>query len=283
MEFARINLNLTTRGVFVSQPINRLLDIMAQLRDPEGGCPWDLEQDFKSLVPYTLEEAYEVAEAAESGDSEDLREELGDLLLQVVFHAQIGREKGLFDFDQVVEGIADKLVRRHPHVFGDVEFETPEDRQAYWEASKQEEKAERGKVAVAPSVLGDVPTDLPALMVAQKLQNRAARHGFDWPSLDPVFDKLQEEMDELREAVLLKDTNHIAEELGDVLFVLANLARHLGVDAEAALRTGNRKFRRRFHHIERRVAESGASLDQQDLTTLDSYWNEAKQIERAGR
>lgn len=267
----------------MSQPINRLLDIMAQLRDPEGGCPWDLEQDFKSLVPYTLEEAYEVAEAAESGDSEDLREELGDLLLQVVFHAQIGREKGLFDFDSVSNGIADKLIRRHPHVFADMNFETPEDRQAFWEASKREEKAERGKSEAVQSVLGDVPPDLPALMVAQKLQKRAARHGFDWPSLDPVFDKLQEEIDELQEAVVLKDINHIAEELGDVLFVLANLARHLGVDAEAALRTGNRKFRRRFQHIEKRVTETGASLDQQSLTTLDAYWNEAKQLERSGR
>ena len=266
----------------MSQPINRLLEIMAQLRDPQGGCPWDLEQDFKSLVPYTLEEAYEVAEAAETGDSDDLREELGDLLLQVVFHSQIGREAGLFDFDAVVNGISDKLVRRHPHVFGGMEFETSEDRQAYWEASKVQEKAERGKMTPEPSVLGGVPSELPALMVAQKLQKRAARHGFDWPSIDPVFDKLQEEIEELREAMLLEDKNHMAEELGDVLFVLANVARHLGLDAEACLRGGNRKFRRRFQHIERRVAGSGSSLDQEHLTTLDAYWNEAKQLEKAG-
>lgn len=264
------------------QPINRLLDIMAQLRNPEGGCPWDLEQDFKSLVPYTLEEAYEVAEAAESGNTMHLREELGDLLLQVVFNAQIGKEQGLFDFDAIANGIADKLIRRHPHVFKGQIFESPEDRQAYWEASKIVEKAERGEALASQSVLGDVPPELPALMVAQKLQKRAARHGFDWPSLDPVFDKLQEEIAELKEAIENKDIPHAAEELGDVLFVMANLARHLGVDAEACLRGGNRKFRRRFTHIEQRVHEKGSSLDQESLTTLDAYWNEAKQLERAG-
>lgn len=266
----------------MSEPIHRLIAIMSQLRNPEGGCPWDLEQDFKSLVPYTLEEAYEVAEAAESGDSEHLREELGDLLLQVVFNAQIGKEKGLFDFDDIAEGISDKLVRRHPHVFEGQVFETQEERQAFWEASKIQEKAERGQKPQAQSVLGDIPPELPALMVAQKLQKRAARHGFDWPSIDPVFEKLQEEILELKEAVAMKETTHIAEELGDVLFVLANLARHLGVDAEACIRGGNRKFRRRFSHIETRVHDMGSSLDQENLATLDALWNEAKQLEKAG-
>lgn len=266
----------------MKQPIDRLLDIMVALRDPDTGCPWDLKQDAKSLIPYTIEEAYEVAEAAESGDAEDLKEELGDLLLQVVFQAQLGKEQGLFDFHDITEGISNKLVRRHPHVFSGQVFERPEDRQAFWEASKLEEKIERGKPDVVSSVLGEVPKGLPALMAAQKLQDRAGRYGFDWPSLDPVMDKLDEELSELREALSARDDVHIAEELGDVLFVLANIARHLKLDAEASLQGTNRKFRRRFEHIERQVREKGSSLNQEDLTALDAYWQEAKQLEKLG-
>ena len=264
----------------MKQPIDRLIEIMEALRHPETGCPWDLEQDEKSLIPYTLEEAYEVAEAAERGDADDLKEELGDLLLQVVFQAQIAREKSRFDFDAIVEGISDKLIRRHPHVFSGQVFEHPGDRQAFWEASKLKEKAERGKSEAISSVLGEIPKSLPALMAAQKIQERAARHGFDWPNLDPVLEKIDEEIRELREALKSGDRRHIGEELGDVLFVLANLARHLGVDAESCLQGCNRKFRRRFGHIEQRVAEKGSSLDQESLTSLDAFWHEAKQLEK---
>jgi MazG family protein len=259
--------------------ISRLLDIMTQLRDPKAGCPWDLEQDFKSLIPFTLEEAYEVAEAAEEGDPDDLREELGDLLLQVVFHGQIGKEAGLFDFESIAKGISDKLIRRHPHVFEGIQFETPEERQLFWEESKIAERQEKGK-AGRESLLGVIPQELPALMRAQKLQKRAARHGFDWPDLGPVFEKLHEEIDELKEAITRGDQTHIQEELGDVLFVMANIARHLEIDAEASLRGGNHKFTRRFHHIESRVKEQGLHMSDLPLEALDAFWDEAKALEK---
>ena len=260
--------------------IRHLLDIMARLRDPETGCPWDVQQDFASLVPYTLEEAYEVAEAAERGDAEDLREELGDLLLQVVFHARIAEERALFDFEAVAAAIAGKLIRRHPHVFGGATFVTDEERHRFWEASKQTERRERGKAEAAESVLGAIPRNLPALMTAQKLQKRAARHGFDWPDIEPVFDKLHEELDELKAACKAADEQNIREELGDLLFVIANLARHLSMDAEACLRAGNDKFSRRFRHIEERVAAGGKVLTDHTLAELDAWWHEAKQIEK---
>lgn len=259
----------------------RLLDIMAELRHPETGCPWDLQQDFASLAPYTLEEAHEVAEAAERGDVEDLREELGDLLLQVVFHSRIAEERGLFDFDAVAEAIAGKLVRRHPHVFGDADFATDAERHQFWEESKLAEQREKGKAAANDSALGQIPPGLPALMTAQKLQSRAARHGFDWPSIEPVFAKLHEELDELKAAHQAGDERHIREELGDLLFVIANLARHLKMDAEACLRDGNAKFTRRFRHIERRVAERGGVLTDHTLAELDAYWNEARRMDKA--
>ncbi|MDD1649263.1 MAG: nucleoside triphosphate pyrophosphohydrolase [Methylococcaceae bacterium] len=258
----------------------RLLDIMAQLRHPVTGCPWDLQQDFASLVPYTLEEAYEVAEAAERGDVEDLREELGDLLLQVVFHSRIAEERGLFDFDAVADAIATKLIRRHPHVFADADFASDAERHRFWEDSKQLERQEKGKVDPVASVLGEIPRGLPALMTAQKLQKRAARHGFDWPDIEPVFAKLHEELDELKAACQAGDVPNIREELGDLLFVIANVARHLDVDAEACLRAGNEKFTRRFRHIEQRVAERGSRLTDHTLAELDRYWDEAKRIEK---
>jgi MazG family protein len=259
----------------------RLLDIMARLRHPETGCPWDLQQDFASLIPYTLEEAYEVAEAAERGDIEELREELGDLLLQVVFHSRIAEEQGLFDFESVADAIAGKLVRRHPHVFGEADFATDEERHRFWEDSKRAEREEKGKADPGESVLGQIPRELPALMQAQKLQKRAARHGFDWPNINPVFDKLHEELDELKEAHAEGDEANMREELGDLLFVIANLARHMGVDAEACLRAGNAKFIRRFGHIERRVSERGKTLDDHTLAELDQFWDEARRMDKA--
>ncbi len=261
----------------------RLLNIMAQLRHPETGCPWDVQQDFASLIPYTLEEAYEVAEAAGRGDVDDLREELGDLLLQVVFHSRIAEERGHFDFEAVAEAIASKLVRRHPHVFGGVRFATDEERHRFWEDSKRVERQEKGKAGPAESVLGQIPRNLPALMTAQKLQQRAARHGFDWPEIELVFDKLHEELDELKAACKARDELNIREELGDLLFVIANLARHLDVDAETCLRAGNDKFTRRFQHIEKRVAERGSSLMDHTLAELDAYWDEAKRLEKANK
>jgi len=236
------------------QHTRRLLDIMAQLRHPETGCPWDLQQDFASLIPYTLEEAYEVAEAAERGDSDELREELGDLLLQVVFHSRIAEERGLFDFESVADAIAAKLIRRHPHVFGEADFRTDEERHQFWEDSKRAEREEKGKAGPDESVLGQIPRELPALMTAQKLQKRAARHGFDWPDTP---------------AYAARDEDNMREELGDLLFVIANLARHMEVDAEACLRGCNAKFIRRFGHIERRVAERGKTLTDHTLAELD--------------
>ncbi|QSA96215.1 nucleoside triphosphate pyrophosphohydrolase [Methylococcus sp. EFPC2] len=260
--------------------VRRLLDIMAQLRDPETGCPWDLKQDFASLVPYTLEEAYEVADAIEREDFHDLRGELGDLLLQVVFHAQIGKERGLFDFEAVAGAIADKLIRRHPHVFDAVEFESDAERLHFWENSKREEHQD--KTGEPPeSLLSGVAPTLPALMRAQKLQKRAARVGFDWPEIEGVFAKVEEELAETRAAHESGDVKHIEEEVGDLLFVAVNLARHLGVDAEAALSASSRKFTRRFRYIEDHLAQKGRRLDESDLAELDTLWDEAKRQERA--
>ncbi|CAI8877467.1 nucleoside triphosphate pyrophosphohydrolase [Methylocaldum szegediense] len=256
--------------------IQRLLDIMARLRHPETGCPWDLRQDFASLVPYTLEEAYEVADAAERGDAADLREELGDLLLQVVFHARIAEERGLFTFEDVAGAIADKLIRRHPHVFGDTVFETDTERHAYWESSKAAERREKGKTEQEESTLSGIAPNLPALVAAQKLQKRAARFGFDWPEIGPVFDKVREELDELEAARATSDQSRIQEEIGDLLFVVVNLARHLEVDAESALRNGNRKFVTRFRYIEKQLAAQGKTLDESTLAELDALWDEAK-------
>lgn len=256
--------------------IQRLLDIMARLRDPETGCPWDLRQDFASLVPYTLEEAYEVADAAERGDILDLRDELGDLLLQVVFHSRIAEDRGLFTFEDVAGAISEKLIRRHPHVFGEAVFETDAERHAYWESSKLEERREKGKTADGDSVLSGIAANLPALVAAQKLQKRAARYGFDWPEIGPVFDKVREELAELEAARASGEQSHIHEEIGDLLFVLVNLARHLEVDAETALRNGNRKFVRRFRYIEEQLAVRGKTLAESTLAELDALWDEAK-------
>ena len=264
--------------------IDRLLDVMARLRDPNGGCPWDLEQSFETIAPYTIEEAYEVAEAIRQDDRAALRDELGDLLLQVVFHAQMAREDGSFDFDEVARGIADKMIRRHPHVFGSDEtaarMSTPGQKRA-WEAQKAAERAAKAEAAGRrPSVLDDVALALPALLRAEKLQKRAARVGFDWPSAEPVFDKVLEEVTELREATAAADPAAVAEELGDLLFACVNLGRHLGVEPEAALRAANAKFTARFQRVEAALADSGRSAQEVGLAELDRLWEKAKQAER---
>ena len=332
-------------------PLTRLLEIMAALRTPVTGCPWDLEQTFASIAPYTIEEAFEVADAIERGDLANLKDELGDLLLQVVYHSRMAEEQGAFAFDDVAAGVVRKMIRRHQHVFG-----TPEERAAgaapgFWERLKAEEKAEKAaeraalvegadpsspsprmrgegwgegqpfapesnaehRPAVAPhpnplpvrpagrrregmpSLLDDTPLALPALTRAVKLQNKAARVGFDWPSLTPVFDKMREELAELEAEVARPHApsgrlpegeadgaskNPIQEEFGDLLFVMANVARHLDVDPEAALRAANAKFTRRFQHIELRLSEQGSSPAQSTLAEMDALWDEAKSQER---
>ncbi len=261
--------------------IDRLLKIMAGLRDPDTGCPWDRKQTFQSLIPYTLEEAYEVADAIERDDHEDLCDELGDLLLQVVFYSRIAEERGLFAFDQVVERVCDKLVRRHPHVFDGVTFASEAERKQAWETIKQEEQRRKGKRSRAAGILDDVPVTLPALIQAEKIQSRAARHGFDWPEVGPVFAKVEEELEEVREAWQSGDQAHIQEEVGDLLFVAVNLARHVGVHPETALRESNRKFARRFHYMERRLEDEGKTVTETPLADLDALWDEAKRNGKA--
>lgn len=260
--------------------IDALLDIMARLRAPQDGCPWDLEQTFATIAPYTLEEAHEVADAIERGDMDDLRDELGDLLLQVVFHAQMANEQGSFSFADVVEAICEKMLRRHPHVFGDEEARSAGAVKGRWEEIKQQEKAakarNKGKSA-SESLLDDVPLSLPALSRAIKLQNKAARVGFDWPSTAEVLDKLNEEMLELSHE-LAKGGSHerLEDEFGDMLFVYANLARHMKLDPETALRGANAKFRRRFAFIEKALAALGRKPEDSNLEEMDRLWNEAK-------
>ena len=259
----------------------RLLDLMAQLRHPETGCPWDVKQDSASLIPYVIEEAYEVVDAIERNDLDDLRNELGDLLLQVVFHAQIASEQGHFTFEEVSEAICDKLVRRHPHVFADVVFETDEERHQAWEQAKADERLEKNKASEQTSVLDGVAASLPALLECEKIQDRAANFGFDWVSVEPVFEKVQEELDEVKEAWLSGNQKHIEEEIGDLLLVVVNLARHLKVNPELALKQSTKKFARRFQYIEKQVADSGRDLLNCNLAELDAYWDEAKSALKA--
>jgi len=260
------------------RPIDRLIAIMARLRDPETGCPWDVAQTFATIAPYTVEEAYEVADAIERGDLSDLREELGDLLLQVVFHARIAEEAGDFSFDDVANAISDKLVRRHPHVFEGVRYETVGEQQSAWEASKAAERAGKGRNA---SLLDDVPVGLPALTRGLKLTARAARVGFDWPHVSFVLDKLREEIAELEVEIASGDQALMREELGDILFVCANLARKLDIEPEDALRATNAKFTRRFKHIEAQLAARGKTPEDSDLAEMDALWDEAKIVEKA--
>src|SRR3954465_2194718 len=261
-----------------SRDIARPIEIMAALRTPGTGCPWDLEQDFASIAPYTLEEAYEVADAIARGDLGDLRDELGDLLLQVVFHARMAQEQGAFDFEDVARAINDKMVRRHPHVFGDETYGSLAEQKQGWEELKAAERQEEGR---PQSLLDDVPTGLPALTRAVKLSKRAAGVGFVWPSAKEVLEKLDEEVAELKAEIAAGDLEKARQEMGDVLFVVANLARTLDVDPEDALRFTNAKFARRFQYIEARLAERGLTPDQSDLAEMDALWDEAKAAERA--
>lgn len=258
----------------------RLLDLMVRLRHPEQGCPWDIKQDFSTLIPFLIEETYEVIDAIERNDIEDLRLELGDLLLQVVFHAQIADELGLFNFEQVAVGIGDKLIRRHPHVFADAVFTNDEQRHQAWEKIKAEERRGKSFSNEFVSVLSDVPNGLPALMACEKIQNRAASHGFDWPDIDPVFDKVHEEIEEVKDAIASGDKADIEEEVGDLLLVVVNLARHLKVNPELALRAANQKFSKRFRYIEQQVAHSKRQLVDCELAELDKLWDEAKVLLR---
>ncbi|HPA39198.1 MAG TPA: nucleoside triphosphate pyrophosphohydrolase [Phenylobacterium sp.] len=259
------------------RPIDRLLEIMARLRAPEGGCPWDLEQTFATIAPYTVEEAYEVADAIERGDLKDLREELGDLLFQVVFHSRMAEEQGAFAFDDVVEAIVSKMIRRHPHVFGEADHRTSAEQTDAWEVIKAQERAEKGKTA---SLLDDVPVGLPALTRATKLSKRAARVGFVWPSITEVLEKLHEEVGELEVEIAAGDMDKARAELGDVLFVVANIARTLDIEPEDALRATNAKFTRRFQYIEAALRERGKTPEQSDLAEMDALWNAAKAVEK---
>jgi len=257
--------------------IPRLIEIMRRLRDPDTGCPWDIEQDFDTIAPYTIEEAYEVADAIERQDWDELRAELGDLLLQVVFHAQIARDRGLFDFDEVADAISEKMVARHPHVFGDESRDkTAEQQTRDWETVKAAERAAREQTGV----LDGVAMGLPALMRAVKLQKRAARVGFDWPDATQVLDKIAEEAAELTEAVTDQPQERVEEEMGDLLFVVANLARHLKVDPETALRRANAKFTRRFRQIEATLADQGRRPEDATLAEMDALWDAAKAREK---
>ncbi|HYA73753.1 MAG TPA: nucleoside triphosphate pyrophosphohydrolase [Roseiarcus sp.] len=272
-----------------SRDIQRLIDIMAALRAPGTGCPWDVEQTFATIVPYTLEEAYEVADAIERGDFADLRDELGDLLLQVVFHARMAEEAGRFDFGDVVQAITTKLIRRHPHVFADARDLSPDDVKALWGRIKADERRERaeargGQGAQPESgagALSGVPVAMPALTRALKLQEKAGKVGFDWNDARAVLAKLREEMDEIEAEIDARDAGKVAGEVGDLLFAVANLARHLSVDPESALRGANAKFERRFAHIEARLAAEGRAPDAASLEEMETLWNEAKRLERA--
>lgn len=252
--------------------INKLLELMRALRDPDSGCPWDVEQDFSTIAPYTIEEAYEVADAIEREDFEELRSELGDLLFQVVFYAQMAREKDYFDFEDVAQGIAEKMVRRHPHVFGTEKQRTAGKVDGSWEEIKEQERSE----ATDASALAGVAKALPALKRAQKLGKRASRVGFDWPDRKGVNEKIHEEMEELEEAIGSRDAEHMEEELGDALFAVVNLARHLDVDPEKALAGANRKFERRFRAMEADIEANDLNMRKMSLELLDQYWRKAK-------
>ena len=285
------------------KPLDQLLKIMRQLRDPEQGCTWDIKQDFRSIAPFTVEEAYEVADAIERNDLDDLQDELGDLLFQVVFHAQMASELSAFTFDDVAQSIVDKMIRRHPHVFGDVVYQSEQELKSAWEVIKARERAvkqdRRNKrkqlinsvvirdsevpssgldaSASAPtSALDGIAANLPALKRADKIQKRAARVGFDWPAIEPVWDKLSEEINEVQEAIASGDSDAIEDELGDLLFTVVNLARHCSTDSESALARANIKFSQRFKKVEMQAASDGLNLSALDFLQLDALWERAK-------
>ncbi len=260
-----------------SQALQRLLRMMAKLRDPNGGCPWDLRQDFATIAPYTIEEAYEVADAIERGDLGDLKDELGDLLFQVVFHARMAEERGDFTFIDVVTAIADKMEARHPHVFAGGTLEDERAVNQWWEERKASERAAKAAASGhPPSTLDGIAIGLPALTRALKLQKRAARVGFDWSDAPPILDKLDEELRELRVELASGDTDRIEDEFGDVLFVVVNLARHLKLDPETALRRTNGKFEQRFRFIEEQLAADGRALETASLDEMEALWQRAK-------
>ncbi|QRM55449.1 nucleoside triphosphate pyrophosphohydrolase [Sinorhizobium sp. BG8] len=271
-----------------SRDIQGLIDIMAALRQPETGCPWDVVQTFETIKPYTIEEAYEVADAIERGDMDDLCDELGDLLLQVVFHARMAEEAGDFTFEDVVEAVTRKMIRRHPHVFDRSDADTPEAVKRQWHEIKQAEKRERHQrrakrglpEETATGYLGGVQRSFPALVEALKLQERAAKVGFDWSEPEPILDKITEEIGELREALKEGDKAKVRDELGDLLFAVVNIGRHTDADPEMALRGTNSKFRRRFSHIEQQLEAHGESLDSATLERMEELWQAAKSIER---
>jgi len=268
---------MSDRSDSPARPIDRLLAVMARLREPETGCPWDLEQSYETIAPYTIEEAYEVADAVTRGDEEALKDELGDLLFQVVFHAQMAREGGAFDFEAVAEAITEKMIRRHPHVFGDASIADAEAQIQAWESHKAAERRARAQAeGRSPSVMEDVARGLPALMRAEKLQKRAARVGFDWPQPRQVVAKLREELDELEAAMEAGDAAAQEDETGDVLFAAANLARQLKIDGESALREANAKFERRFRRLEALLAEEGKTPDEASLAEMEQLWQRAK-------
>ena len=266
----------------MSKALDRLTDVMARLRDPNGGCPWDLEQNFKSIAPHTLEETYEVIEAIENGDPQSIKDELGDLLFQIAFHAQIAREACLFDFDQIANHVADKMIERHPHVFGDRNANTAHAVLTNWENDKAKKReaaaAAKGEVL---SALDGVSTALPASTRAVKLQNRAARVGFDWPDARDIIAKIREEIAELEDEIDTKD-NHdaIEDEFGDVFFAVINLARRLKIDPETALRRTNRKFEHRFRGIEKKLTQKGRNIKDASLDEMEQLWNEVKAEDR---
>jgi ATP diphosphatase len=251
--------------------IGGLLEIMRRLRDPDNGCPWDLQQDARSIARYAIEEACELADAIESDRGDEVRDELGDLLFQVVFHAQLASEQNRFRFDDVVQAISEKMIRRHPHVFGDARVDNAAEQTLEWERHKQQE---RGHVS---SLLDGIATSLPALSRADKLQSRAARAGFDWPHIEGVFDKVNEELAEFRDALdKPAEQEAIIAEAGDLLFAVVNLLRHAGLDAESALRSGNRKFERRFRALEQKCAADGRAVNEAGMAVLEGYWQEVK-------
>ncbi len=256
--------------------ITELLNIMQRLRDPQSGCPWDIEQTFHSIAPYTVEEAYEVADAIERSDMKELAEELGDLLFQVVFHAQMAEEQGLFRFNDIVTAISEKLIRRHPHVFGDANIASAEEQTSAWEEHKARERQQKGN----QSSLDGIAKTLPGLTRAAKLQKRAAKVGFDWDAIEPIFDKLAEETQELKTELEQNATwDRVEDEIGDMLFTVVNIARHTQIDPELAIRRANAKFEARFKHMENVVKLAGESLDELTIERLEFYWAQAKRNE----
>jgi len=266
-------------------PMDQLLQIMEQLRDPKTGCPWDIEQSFETIAPHTIEEAYEVAEAIADGDMEELKSELGDLMFQVVFYAQMAKEENFFNFNDVIDAINAKMIHRHPHVFGNTDIDSADAQVIAWEETKAAERALKSNGAAEPhSALQGVAKTLPALTRAHKLQNRAARVGFDWPDTQPVFDKISEELEEFKFEI---ETNapkeNVEDEFGDLLFSVVNLGRHMGIDPEVCLAKTNRKFTRRFQHVEVALHEQGKKTEESTLDEMDALWNQAKMLEKASK